>query len=61
MEEKKNKGSVDPAAQHLLKKARESDIETGWDRFDAMQDVCAFGDLGLCCRNCMLGPCRIDP
>jgi len=54
-------GSVDPAAQCMLKKAREANIETAWDRFDAMQDVCAFGDLGLCCRNCMIGPCRIDP
>ncbi len=54
-------GSADPAARYMLEKAREANIETGWDRFAAMQDVCAFGDLGLCCRNCMLGPCRIDP
>ena len=53
--------TADPAAQYLLDKAREASIETGWDRFEAMQDVCAFGDLGLCCRNCMMGPCRIDP
>jgi carbon-monoxide dehydrogenase catalytic subunit len=54
-------GSADPAARQMLKKAREANIETGWDRFEAMQDVCGFGDLGLCCRNCMMGPCRIDP
>lgn len=53
--------SSDPAVQHLLKKAMQNNIETAWDRFDAMQTTCAFGDLGLCCRNCMLGPCRIDP
>jgi carbon-monoxide dehydrogenase catalytic subunit len=54
-------GSRDAAVERLLKKAQEASIETGWDRFNAMQDVCAFGDLGLCCRSCMLGPCRIDP
>jgi carbon-monoxide dehydrogenase catalytic subunit len=53
--------TADPAARYLLNKAREANVETAWDRFAAMQDVCAFGDLGLCCRNCMLGPCRIDP
>ncbi|MBN2208781.1 MAG: anaerobic carbon-monoxide dehydrogenase catalytic subunit [Candidatus Coatesbacteria bacterium] len=61
MTEEKTKGTADPAAQQMLKKAREANIETAWDRFDAMQDICAFGDLGLCCRNCMIGPCRIDP
>ncbi|MCP4149578.1 MAG: carbon monoxide dehydrogenase, partial [bacterium] len=58
---KANTRTIDPAAQYLLKKAQEANIETGWDRFDAMQDVCGFGSLGLCCRICMMGPCRIDP
>jgi anaerobic carbon-monoxide dehydrogenase catalytic subunit len=53
--------TIDPSAQHILKKAEESNIETGWSRFDEMQDPCGFGDLGLCCRICMMGPCRIDP
>jgi carbon-monoxide dehydrogenase catalytic subunit len=53
--------TADPAAQEMLRKARERNIETGWDRFQAMQDACAFGTLGICCRNCMMGPCRIDP
>ncbi len=53
--------SADPAVQEILKKAQDANVETGWDRFDAMQDACAFGELGLCCRHCMMGPCRIDP
>lgn len=61
MAEEKTERSADTAVEYLLKKAQEANVETGWDRFNAMQDVCAFGDLGLCCRNCMLGPCRIDP
>jgi carbon-monoxide dehydrogenase catalytic subunit len=61
MEQKTAERSADPAVQHLLAKAREANVETGWDRYDAMQDACAFGELGLCCRHCMMGPCRIDP
>ena len=36
-------------------------METAWDRFDKQQPQCGFGELGLCCRNCNMGPCRIDP
>jgi carbon-monoxide dehydrogenase catalytic subunit len=61
MRDQKNVKSIDPAAKYLLEKAQEGNVETGWDRFDAMQDACGFGDLGLCCRHCMMGPCRIDP
>jgi carbon-monoxide dehydrogenase catalytic subunit len=61
MVEERVERSADPAVQYVLDKTRTANIETGWDRFDDMQEVCAFGSLGLCCRNCMLGPCRIDP
>lgn len=53
--------SFDPAVQPLLEKAVEANIETGWSRYEDMQEQCAFGSLGLCCRICMMGPCRIDP
>mgnify|MGYP001028237550 CR=1 FL=1 len=53
--------SIDPASQKLLKRAKEQDIMTAWDRHDAMQPQCGFGRLGICCRNCSMGPCRIDP
>ena len=36
-------------------------IETVWDRYDTQDPHCGFGRLGLCCKNCNLGPCRIDP
>jgi carbon-monoxide dehydrogenase catalytic subunit len=61
MAEERVDRSADPAVQYLLSRAQAANIETAWDRFDGMQEVCAFGSLGLCCRNCMLGPCRIDP
>lgn len=61
MPKKYEKRSVDKASQDMLKKAEEENIRTIWDRYDAMQPQCGFGELGVCCTNCYLGPCRIDP
>ena len=32
-----------------------------WDRLAAQQPQCGYCALGLSCRNCAMGPCRIDP
>jgi carbon-monoxide dehydrogenase catalytic subunit len=53
--------SADPASQLLLTKAAKEGIETAWDRYEAQNTQCGFGELGVCCRNCLMGPCRIDP
>ncbi len=53
--------SIDPAVHPLLERAKELNIETAWDRLEAMQPQCGFGELGVCCRNCNMGPCRISP
>ena len=53
--------SYDPASQKMIKKAEEENIKIVWDRYDAMQPQCGFGELGICCRICNMGPCRIDP
>lgn len=53
--------SYDPASQKMIKKAEEENIKIAWDRYDAMQPQCGFGELGICCRICNMGPCRIDP
>jgi len=53
--------SVDKASIDVLKKAKKENMETVWDRWDAMQPQCGFGELGICCRICNMGPCRIDP
>ncbi|MBM3248727.1 MAG: anaerobic carbon-monoxide dehydrogenase catalytic subunit [Candidatus Omnitrophica bacterium] len=55
------KRSVDPATQQVLKHIEGQPIKTTWDRHDEMQPQCGFGQLGICCTNCYLGPCRIDP
>jgi anaerobic carbon-monoxide dehydrogenase catalytic subunit len=53
--------SIDPASREMLDVCQRAGYETAWDRFDKQQPQCGFGELGLCCRNCNMGPCRIDP
>lgn len=53
--------SVDRATQEMLQRAKQERLETAWDRWEAQQPQCGFGQLGLCCRICNMGPCRIDP
>jgi len=53
--------SADPATVEMLEQVRDQDLSLVWDRFEAMQPQCGFGSLGVCCRNCTMGPCRIDP
>jgi carbon-monoxide dehydrogenase catalytic subunit len=53
--------SIDIAAQEILKKAHEENIKTSWDRLELQEPQCGFGQLGLCCTVCAMGPCRIDP
>ncbi len=57
----KDKRTVDPATQKVLQTAERENINTAWDRYEAMQPQCGFGELGICCRICNMGPCRIDP
>jgi len=57
MEEK----SIDIASQEVLKKAKEENIKTAWERLELQLPQCGFGQLGLCCTICNMGPCRIDP
>ncbi len=53
--------SVNPAVQQMAEKAKRDDVETVWDRYEQQQPQCGFGELGICCRNCLQGPCRINP
>jgi carbon-monoxide dehydrogenase catalytic subunit len=45
----------------LFAKAVHDGIETVWDRHEAQQPQCGFCDMGLSCRICIMGPCRVDP
>ncbi|MFH0795717.1 MAG: anaerobic carbon-monoxide dehydrogenase catalytic subunit [Candidatus Omnitrophota bacterium] len=52
--------SIDKAVQSLLKEVG-TKVETVWDRLEKQIPQCGFGKLGICCKNCAMGPCRIDP
>ena len=51
----------DQVSQGLLEKAERDGVETIWDRKAAMKAPCGFGEKGICCKNCSMGPCRISP
>jgi len=53
--------SIDPAVHQMLDRAEQLGLETVWDRYEKMLPECGFGELGVCCRNCNMGPCRISP
>jgi len=53
------KESVDTAVESLLEKARKDGVETVWERLAAQSPQCSFGEQGICCRSCSMGPCRI--
>ncbi|MHC4199786.1 MAG: anaerobic carbon-monoxide dehydrogenase catalytic subunit, partial [Planctomycetota bacterium] len=55
------KRSVDPAALAMIECACEAGVDISWDRLEAQEPQCGFGKLGVCCRHCTMGPCRIDP
>jgi anaerobic carbon-monoxide dehydrogenase catalytic subunit len=53
--------SIASDAQQMIEVARAERIETVWDRLAAQQPQCGYCALGVSCRNCAMGPCRIDP
>ena len=56
-----NKFQGDAATQEMRKIAEDLSIQTVWERALLQEPHCGFGMLGICCKNCNLGPCRIDP
>ena len=53
------KRTVDPGVLEMIDIAKERGMITAFDRAVAQQPQCQFGYKGLCCRFCMMGPCRI--
>lgn len=45
----------------VKKNTEDLSIKTVWERYLQQLPQCGFGLLGLCCKNCNFGPCRIDP
>lgn len=53
--------SSDKAAQQMIEHMAEAGQQNAWDRLQVQLPQCGFGKLGVCCRICTMGPCRIDP
>ena len=53
--------SIQADAQQMLRVARDAGIETVWDRLAAQLPQCGYCAMGVSCRNCAMGPCRVDP
>lgn len=53
--------TINPDAQAMIDRAGREGIETVWDRLAAQEPQCGYCQLGVSCRNCAMGPCRIDP
>jgi carbon-monoxide dehydrogenase catalytic subunit len=53
--------SSDKASQEMMKHMVDGEFDSAWDRLQQQEPQCGFGKLGICCRNCSMGPCRIDP
>ena len=47
--------------EQLLEKAAKDGAETMWDRKATQKTPCGFGEKGVCCRICAMGPCRVSP
>jgi carbon-monoxide dehydrogenase catalytic subunit len=45
----------------LRERAVAAGAETWEDRAKAQTPHCRFGEDGVCCKNCSMGPCRITP
>lgn len=56
-----DKRTIDESAKPVMKRTLQEGIETAWDRLEAQQPQCGFGQTGVCCNRCTMGPCRIDP
>ncbi|UCC41433.1 MAG: carbon monoxide dehydrogenase, partial [Candidatus Aminicenantes bacterium] len=53
--------STDRTVRHTADKKASKGVETVWDRSDSQKPRCGFGEQGLCCHICYMGPCRISP
>jgi len=49
----------DQASLEALIKAERDCVDTCFTRLDSQRNPCRFGNEGLCCRICYMGPCRI--
>jgi anaerobic carbon-monoxide dehydrogenase catalytic subunit len=56
-----NEKTITMDGRLMLKKAEKDQLETVWDRYEAQLPQCGYCEMGLSCRICNMGPCRVDP
>lgn len=56
---KSTKRTVDPGVLEMIDIAKDRGMITAFDRAVSQQPQCQYGYKGICCRFCMMGPCRI--
>jgi hydroxylamine reductase (hybrid-cluster protein) len=55
------KKTLDKATESAISQAAAAGIPLAFDRYEDMVPVCRFGQMGLDCKACTQGPCRINP
>lgn len=55
------KKTLDKATENAISQAAAAGIPLVFDRYEDMSPVCRFGLMGLDCKACTQGPCRINP
>jgi carbon-monoxide dehydrogenase catalytic subunit len=55
-----NFGLIPESNIEMLKKEEKEVKTTSLQRLALQEPQCGFGELGVCCRMCYMGPCRID-
>lgn len=53
--------TIQDDAKIMIEKLEKEGVELVWDRLKKQEPQCGFCALGLSCRNCAMGPCRINP
>ncbi len=53
--------SIDKATLQMMEKAKCDNVCTAFDRAALQEPRCGFGEIGVCCQQCYMGPCRVDP
>ena len=50
--------SCDPASIEMIEKATTDEVDTVFNRAEAI-NPCPIGAVGSCCKHCGMGPCRV--
>src|SRR5450756_2967464 len=55
------KKTLDKATESAISRAATAGIPLVFDRYEDQVPACGFGRMGLDCKACTQGPCRINP